>query len=178
MTTRLDLIRSINPFQIAEVGVLTGDFSAELLTIPSITSLHLVDPWQFFPGEYEKDPANVSQEGQDQRYRDVCERFTDNHKVTIHRTTSLLAAGAFGINAFSCVFIDGQHDYDSVMDDLSAWSMVAPILFVHDYTDSPEATAMGFGVKPAVKRFCQKYGWTINMVSGESDWPTAMLVER
>lgn len=161
----------------AEIGVLTGEFSAELLTIPSITKLHLIDPWKFYPGDYEKDPANVSQEGQDQRYRDVCSRFEGDRRIDVRRMESLQAAGIFGINSLSCVFIDGQHDYDSVLDDLSAWSMVAPVLFVHDYTDSPEALAMGFSVKPAVKRFCEKFGWRVEAQTDET-WPTAMLVER
>lgn len=175
---RLDLIRSIKPVKMAEIGVLTGQFSEQLLTIPSLKVLHLVDPWKTFDGPYSLDPANVSQGGQDSRHREVVKKFLPKRgKVRIMRMESLIAAPWFPDKSLCAAFIDAQHDEESVFKDLVAWSRVAKTLFAHDYTDRPEAIAMGFGVKIGVRRFCEDFGWAIQDCTDE-EWPTVMMVDN
>lgn len=176
---RLQLIASIKPVKMAEIGVLTGQFSEQLLTIPSLKHLTLVDPWKTFDGPYSLDPANVDQGGQDSRHREVVKKFLPKRgKVKIMRMESLVAAPWFPDKSLCAAFIDGNHTEESVYKDLVAWSRVCKTLFVHDYTDRPEAIAMGFGVVPAVNRFCQDYGWKVDGIADENDWPTVKLVQQ
>lgn len=177
--TRLELIASIKPVKMAEIGVLTGEFSEQLLTIPSLKVLHLVDPWKAYTGPYELDPANCDQGGQDSRHREVVKKFLPKRgKVKIMRMESLVAAPWFPDKSLCAAFIDAQHDEESVFKDLVAWSRVCRTLFVHDYTDRPEALSMGFSVIPACTRFCQDHGWKVDGIADENDWPTAKLVQQ
>lgn len=173
--TRLDLIASISPKRVAEIGVLEGCFSEELLTIPALEELVLVDPWKHYEGSYEADPANVDQAGQDDRYMRVCKRFQGDSRVKILRQESSVAALTMPTRRFSVVFIDAQHDKSSVWMDMFSWSFTTDYLAVHDYTERPESIEMGFGVVPAVNEFCDQIGWKVVNVT-EEEWPTALLV--
>ncbi len=42
-------------------------------------------------------------------------------KVTLIALNSLSASSLFEDHFFDCVFIDGKHDYDSVMEDIATW---------------------------------------------------------
>lgn len=180
--TRLELVASIQPETGVEIGVLEGDFSAELLTIPTLRRLNLVDPWKHFDGDYERDPANVDQAGQDQRFERVCARFDSDPRVVIVRLTSLGYVNF--IRDFSSelpsktvdfAYIDANHTFDAVCNDLLAWSDLANTMFVHDYIDNEASRAMGFGVMQAVKVFTGlRPEWSVTQVTDE-EWPTAML---
>lgn len=174
---RRDLIASLNPHTVAEIGVCEGEFSQELLTIPTIRKLYLIDPWKFYPGSYEKDPANVDQAGQDQRFLRVWDKFQHEPRVTIFRDESQSASTRFHDFQLDVAFIDAQHDKDSVIADLLAWRSKSRYLAVHDYTDRPEALSMGFGTVPAVKFFCEQFDWKISAVTDE-EWPAVLLVRR
>jgi cephalosporin hydroxylase len=179
MCTRYDLLRSLAPKFVAEIGVLTGEFSAEILTIPGLSSLVLVDAWTHFEeGPYTKDLANCDQGGQDSREMNVRLRFANDDRVEIIKGFSAEVAQQFEDKSLDCSYIDAGHDYDSVLADLKAWSRVSAYLLCHDFTDSPEAQTQGFGVIPAVHEFCQQYGWKIDAISSEADWPTVLLVQR
>lgn len=174
---RRDLIASLNPETVAEIGVCEGEFSQELLTIPTIRKLYLIDPWKFYPGSYEKDPANVDQAGQDQRFIRVRDKFERDSRVSLIREESLTASARFYPLQLDVAFLDAQHDKDSVIRDLIAWKSRARFLAVHDYTDRPEALSMGFGTVSAVEFFCNQFDWKISTVTDE-EWPTVLLVHR
>jgi len=172
--TRLDLIRSLNPKRGAEVGTLVGDFASELLTIPSLEMLHVIDAWYHFPGDYERDPANVNQGGQDARHRNVLLRFGDEMRIDIHKGFSTDVAKSFDAACLDFAFLDAMHSYCPVYRDLVAWARVAKVLLVHDYLDTDETRKMGFDVMGAVADFCNNSGWKVAAVTDEP-WPTAML---
>lgn len=177
--SRYDLLRSLAPKFIAEVGVCEGVFSSEILTIPGLSSLVLVDAWTHFEeGPYTKDLANCDQGGQDTREMNVRLRFANDKRVEIIKGLSVEVAAQFEEDTFDCSYIDAAHDYDSVLADLTAWSRVSTYLLCHDFTNSPEAQTQGFDVIPAVQDFCQQNGWKIDAISNESDWPTVLLVQR
>lgn len=177
--TRIQLIQDLAPRTMAEVGVCEGVFSEQLAAIRSIRQLWLIDPWKFYPGPYESDPVNVDQAGQDQRHERVVRKFLKQRgRVKIIRQESLQAVKWFADGALDAAFIDANHTEEAVYADLCAWSRVAKALLCHDYTDSPEALAMGFGVKPAVRRFCEEHDWMVEEITDEPDWPTALIVRQ
>lgn len=173
--TRLDLIASMAPRSGAEVGTLRGDFAADLLTIPTLETLYIIDAWTHFPGDYERDPANVDQGGQDERERFVRERFRGDPRAIIHKGLSRDAAACLVKTPIDFAFLDAAHTYAAVSADLLAWSKVARVMLVHDYLDTEATRKMGFGVKLAVRFFCEFSGWRVDFVTDE-EWPTARLI--
>lgn len=174
--TRLSLIQDLAPKTFAEIGVCEGEFSEQLAAIKSIRQLWLVDSWKAYDGDYAKDPANVSQPGQDDRHRRVVQKFLKQRgRVRIMRMESLVAVNWFPDKSLDAVLIDANHTENAVYADLCAWSAKTKVILCHDYTDSPEALAMGFGTIPAVRKFIEKFPiWKISYITHE-EWPTVML---
>lgn len=110
----------------AEIGVHVGDFSAAILEVVAPVQLHLIDPWSFEPGpEYEQawygGRATEGQAELDGRHDRVHERFAPDvavGRVVIHRTSSKAALQSFPDASLDWVYIDGNHRYDFVVDDL------------------------------------------------------------
>jgi len=178
--TRLDLFRELPAGTTGvEVGVLRGDFSAEILTT-GVEKLYLVDCWESQTGAYELDVANAEDhEANERRVRD---RFKDDPRVEILKGFSLDVYAAFKSAApnypdFAFAYIDAAHDCDSAYRDLRAWAELLyddGVLFVHDFTVRPEAIRQGFGVVKAVYDFCEYNSWEITAIT-EDEWPTVKL---
>lgn len=181
LPTRNDLISLLAPGSVgAEIGVLNGDFSAELLK-SNPSRLYLVDAWQHVTsGPYAKDPANVEQPGQDERYRNVVSRFKDDARVRILRERSAFAAGLLlelYRAEFDWVYIDADHSYSRVLTDLALWSLLIKpggIIMGHDYIDNEKTREMEFGVVEAVGHFCQVMGWRLDLLT-QDEWPSYVL---
>ena len=107
----------------AEVGVYRGEFAKEIISKCSPYRLHLIDPW-----EYVKDYENswygggqMSQKKMDEKYDFVIDRFKEkieNGEVVVHRKRSNEAAEEFDDEYFDWVYIDGNHMYEFVIEDL------------------------------------------------------------
>ena len=176
--TRIDLIRRLPAGTIGyEIGVLTGEFSAQILSTP-VKKLILVDEWRYHrDDEYRLDPANCDQGGQDMRYEAVCKRFDGDSRVDVIRTdsTSWRVYGCMQTWPPDWVFIDANHTYEQVILDLRFYAIHCDRMFAHDYVDNEASQAMGFGVKRAVDNFCRAHGWRINAITDE-EWPTVELL--
>jgi len=114
----------------AEVGVHKGDFSQLILKIVKPIELHLIDPWKYETEEkYSRSwyggATGGSQKLLDDRYQGVTKRF---HKqiqagtVTVHRLGSIEAVRQFADRSLDWVYIDGNHLYPFVLDDLTNWA--------------------------------------------------------
>lgn len=174
---RLELIAKYSPRRGAEVGTLNGDFAYELLVIPTLQELYVIDAWKHFEyGPYTQDVANVGQAAQDERERQVRARFKGNARIHIMKELSTDAANRFQDDELDFVYIDAAHDKDSVLCDLLAWSTKTRRIFLHDFTQRPEAVAMGFGVIYATDVFLRvsPHNWRVKYITQE-EWPTAML---
>lgn len=103
-----------------EVGVWKGDFSVRILDVVSPRILHLVDPWLFQPefGErrYGGKEAH-SQADMDAIFANVEERLRFS-PVEFHRAASKDAVGDFEDESLDWAYIDGNHEYEFVRDDL------------------------------------------------------------
>ncbi len=134
-----------------EIGTQAGDFAEVMLDNWNNGKLHLVDPWAHLE-EY-VDNANVSDEKHEQLYRRVLGRFNTNHRVSIHRKTSVDAAREIGTVDFA--YIDGDHSYEGVKTDIATWwpkVRRGGVLAGHDYLDGTVGKTT-FGVKSAVDEF-------------------------
>ena len=107
----------------AEVGVWKGDFSAQILATAQPKHLHLIDPWAMA-----SDPAHAQAWYADQRGADmdgifaaVQDRFAtevDQGTVQIHRAPSETALAALPDASLDFIYVDGDHSYAAVRQDL------------------------------------------------------------
>lgn len=131
----------------AEVGVWKGDFSAQMIRIVKPARLFLIDPWQFMPDNehaHTRYGGGVarSQADMDDIYAQVQRRFSrhiSENIVCLHRgTTGTLSRTSGRDEPFlDWIYIDGDHNYDSVRSDLrQAVRYVRPggLIMGDDYT--------------------------------------------
>lgn len=113
----------------AEIGVYKGDFSEKIIEIVGPKRLHLIDPWT-----YEEDEtygmslyggqAGVNQNYMDAIYGQVQKRFKrqiDAGVVKIHRASSVEACANFPDEYFDWIYVDGNHLYEFVKQDLNSY---------------------------------------------------------
>lgn len=133
----------------AEIGVWKGDFSSEILN-KKPSQLHLIDPWA---EQYENRLYSIPQPEMDAVYNFVKDKFNDNPGVIIHRNYSTKVELDV---LFDWVYIDGDHNYESVKKDLEFYyKLIKPggWLCGDDYGWADKNCLKG--VKPAVDEFCK-----------------------
>lgn len=177
--TREDLIQElVQPGMVgAEIGVYRGGFSRKLAE-RGVSMLYAIDAWARYK-EYEKDSlCHTNQEDNFQATKRELAQWIDAGKCEVIRSTSLNAAMAWVI-PLDFLFLDSNHAYEFVHDDLKAWEpYIKPdgVIMCHDFTEtSAGAIQMGFGVVRAVNEFCEQHGWEITHVTQEPDWPSCAL---
>lgn len=160
----------------AEIGVYRGEFSAHLLRHWPGT-LYSIDPWMFFPREEYPDVLNVSQQGHDEAYASATEALSSyGERSRILRLTSAAAAPRFDDGQLDFAYIDAQHHFEAVREDLEHWyPKVKPggILAGHDYFDGVRDTRE-YAVKSAVDGFARSNGLDV-LSSRETDWPSWLI---
>jgi hypothetical protein len=135
-----------------EVGVDVGYFSAVLRKWKG-GKIILVDPWV----------------GNDSLYALVQRRLAWGN-FQIIRDYSTQAAIGFPDESFDWVYIDANHDYKSVRDDITAWyPKLRPggILSGHDYIDG-RVRGKKFGVKRAVDELVSEKNLQLMIENGEN----------
>ena len=113
----------------AEIGVYQGDFSAKILEIVEPRQLHLIDPWKYesaptYGASWYGGKCGVDQSHMDGIHDRVVERFREpiaGGTVCVHRLDSSTASRGFPDGFFDWVYIDGNHLYQFVKDDLDRY---------------------------------------------------------
>lgn len=145
----------------AEIGVHVGDFSQRILEVVSPRELHLIDPWEYHPSDTYRRAwygggAKGGQREMDDRNSRVLKRFKKDiraGRVKVHRGYSTEILSRFPDRSLDWVYIDGNHMYEFVKQDLAlSLRKVKPGGFISgdDYT---EAGWWEGGVKKAVDEF-------------------------
>lgn len=125
----------------AEIGVWKGDFSAEILSRAAPRVLHLIDPWEAREDASHQEAWYSTERGvdMDRVHAGVCARFADqidSETVHIHRAPATVALGTMAKHSLDWVYIDGDHSYEAVRDDLaSAFQVIKPggLICADDY---------------------------------------------
>jgi hypothetical protein len=105
----------------AEVGVCTGLFSQAVCErVPTLQQLFCVDPWKAFDGN-RPNGWGRKQAFHDRNYMETVERLHPYAAAQIVRAESLAAAPTIPERSLDFVYIDGNHRFDFVMQDLIAW---------------------------------------------------------
>lgn len=122
---------------IVEVGVFRGATSQFFRLLFPEATLYLVDPWQLSEGylENEAGPIARKQAAFEKAYQEVLSRFSSDPKTHVVRKTSVEAAKDLP-DGLDLVFIDANHSYRFVKQDIAAWlpkMQKRGILSGHDY---------------------------------------------
>lgn len=173
----------------AEVGVQQGVFAEKVLrNWPSCMKYYLIDPW--VKQENYSDRANVSNEVHEKFLQDTQERLAPfQHQIQFLRMFSVDAAIQIPDSSLDFVYIDGRHDYESVMQDLETFLPKVRrggIVAGHDYVDNDFVLTQGDdwavgpkgrrhdykAVKSAVDRFVQRWQKQLIVCYAEGDYPS------
>jgi hypothetical protein len=162
----------------AEIGVQRGYFSRTLLDRWRGSMLHLVDPWRHFHEGYQ-DIGNVSDEDHEANLRETLKNLEPHQgRYQVHRKLSQEAVASFADASLDFVYIDANHEYQAVVDDIHAWyPKVKPggVLAGHDYLDGM-LPAGNFGVKSAVRAFECETGLVAHGTL-DPHWPSWYVVK-
>lgn len=136
----LSLIEETNATKIVELGVAGGRTMGRILQYkPDITYIG-IDLWQEMPGrEEEYTPGENGLEWNHEAHLEHVAKLSEAYaKASYLRLDTLVAAEIFKDGIFDIVFIDADHSYDGVKNDIQAWiSKVNPngIICGHDFSD-------------------------------------------
>jgi hypothetical protein len=131
----------------AEIGVDRGFYSKTLCeAIPGL-GLYCIDPWKVYR-KYDdiKDPKRM-----EINYNETVRRLAPYNCVLI-RKSSMNAIKDFQPGSLDFVYVDGNHAYNYVLEDLEGWSKIVRsggIVSGHDYTLYKHVN-VGLEVKRAV----------------------------
>lgn len=144
-----------------ELGVQTGEFSKQILSQWHGKMLYLIDCWE--KQENYIDIANKDNVEQNRNYKKTIKNTKPYEKrVKIIKSFSKEAVCQFEDNFFDFIYIDANHSYDAVKEDLEVWwSKLKPkgLFCGHDFFDgdlyntSTNEFLGNFGVKKAVSEF-------------------------
>ena len=128
-----------------EIGVASGINSKSILKELNIEKLYLIDVWDnYFEGTYK---GNM-----ERNYNLILKKFKNDKRVKIIKDFSLNAVKNVKNNSLDFVYIDGNHTYKYVYQDIEGWFIKIKkggIIAGHDVFNGPE-------VLEAVKDFCSK----------------------
>lgn len=135
----LVLINMILEFKInrmAEIGVYGGHCMRSILRSSANTIVReywAIDQWVAIPWQWK----GKEQKDWDAKYREALKYYPWFPQLRILKSSSVEAAPIFWDGYFDLIYIDADHTYESVVQDIKAWMpkvRKGGILAGHDYT--------------------------------------------
>lgn len=137
----------------AEIGVEEGRYSEVLCKANPRLTLYCVDPWVVYPGYR----SYFDQKKVDEYYSSAVQRLAGTGCIFI-KAFSMEAVKRFGDRSIDFVFIDANHSFISVVEDIYYWSQKVRsggIIAGHDYIRRRKPTSTH--VIQAVNGFTDAY---------------------
>jgi hypothetical protein len=156
-----------------EIGVFEGEYSEQILTHWKGQRLYGIDPfWNFTWEEYRDGSNRANMESTMLKCLKRMAPFED--RFNLIRQKSVDAAKQFPDETFDLIYIDGNHSYLSVRDDLGAWwpkLRVGGLLGGHDFVmiDNPSLLCE---VPKAVNEFVAEHQPMKLVTTGDTSWWT------
>lgn len=142
-----------------EVGVREGKTFQSRVPNVAVKAVAL-DCWDLFETSAQNDMNRTRNEAADQ-YTNLARQYKNNNKVDIVRgfSNDKNIINSYPDNYFDLIFIDGDHSYEGVKEDLNNWWSKCNTLFCgHDYMLSKAVwNGVECGVKRAVDEFVQEH---------------------
>ncbi len=159
----------------AEVGTDTGLYAREICEkVPGVI-LFCVDPWL----AYTEADVVKDQDMENELYEKTKKRL-DPYGCAIIRSTSMEAVKVFEDNSLDFVFIDGNHEYSYVLEDIQEWTKKVKfggVVYGHDYTPSVDKK---YGIMEAVQKYTADNNinpWFILHVPSKNDHKRGSFVD-
>ena len=114
----------------AEIGVLRGEFSEMLCQGNPNLKLHCVDPWELYEGYDDYGTRDL------ENYREEAIKRLAQYDCGIIQKYSLDALSDFEDNSLDFVYLDANHSFQSVINDVCGWLKKVRrggIISGHDY---------------------------------------------
>ena len=152
----------------AEIGVYRGEFTEKLCKAG--LSIYAIDPWM---GYYGAGRSERRSEMQNTNYNFALQKLSPFNNCTIIRKTSMDALNDIEAASLDFVYIDGDHRFRYIAEDLSEWSEKVKkggIVCGHDYfCTSPQANNVIIQVKAVVDAYIGTYQIPNFYVFGKGD---------
>ena len=151
----IDLFRDLNFKTGAEVGTAKGDYAEQLCQgIPHL-KLYCIDPWKIYK-DYSDEPDQTIL---DYYFQKAVNKLS-KYNCEIIQKTSMEAVKDFMPDSLDFVFIDGNHEFEYIINDIIQWmKIVRPggILFGHDYYEGIIKGIPYFHIPYAVQAYAKAY---------------------
>lgn len=141
----------------AEIGVYTGHYSEVLCLGNPGVKLCCIDPWEVYESE-EEEPFAQNQEALNKFYEEAKMRLA-SYNCSIIKKPSMEAVKDFETNSLDFIYLDANHDYKHVSEDLDAWAKIVRsggIVSGHDYGHFKHE-GKGLGAKRAIDNYISEH---------------------
>ncbi len=138
----------------AEIGVLSGEFSEKLCKPNKELKLYCIDPWEIV-GDFDDYDDNKLKES----FIEAKEKLA-KYNCSIIKKTSQDALIDFEDNSLDFVYIDADHEFSSVVSDISKWIQkvrIGGIISGHDFIRYVNIKRTRCHVVEAVQGYTQAY---------------------
>jgi lipopolysaccharide biosynthesis glycosyltransferase len=169
--TRKDMLKYYcekltSPPKILEIGVFKGDFLEYLVQNCKFSSIDAIDLFEGTTCSGDADGNNVVYHNVGKSYLELLEKYKGMPNIKIHKSNSIRFLQNQEDNTYDIMYIDGDHSYNGVKQDLTnAFSKIknGGYIIGHDYEMNMKKAknVYNFGVKQAVDEFCTMYNQTI-----------------
>jgi cephalosporin hydroxylase len=195
---RIDLLKEIG-FEFpngkgAEIGTFKGEFAKEILQNWSGT-LYMIDVWRPLGEEYLDSSNHATHSAAYSETMGNISGYEDRGIMV--RATSEVAADMFERESLNFVYIDANHAYDFVVQDIKLWYPKVKsggYLCGHDYINidwyndpnflenkkdkhiwNGDFYHGVFGVNPAVDEFCKKFNFDLTITK---EWFGSWMIKK
>jgi hypothetical protein len=169
MKTRYDLALYFNELGFktgAEIGVWDGVFSEVLCkSIPGL-KLYSIDCWETYKG-YKDHTLNHNM----QNAYEVAKTRLEPYGAILIKKFSMDAVKDFADESLDFVFIDGNHEYEFVKEDINAWApkvRKGGIVSGHDYYHFPSGRG---GIIKAVNEYVAEHDIELQLTEWNKENP-------
>lgn len=163
-----------------EVGTWKAGYSEKILSRSNLSRLYSVDPWKLWPDNLYPDCQNVSQYMYDQAMQTAIERLNKfGYRSQIIRKASNEASELFDNGQLDFVYIDANHKYVRVTEDLKLWYPKLKrggLMVGHDYMHgiyNIDGYHVYIEMKPAVDKFVSENDRSLFIT--DELWPSWMF---
>lgn len=161
----------------AEIGVWLGEYSEAIIKCSNPKELYLIDMWDVQELKTEAYADYYIHFTKTEQYLGVynylLNKFSSNENIKLIRSDSVEASANFSDDFFDWVYIDADHSYQGVTNDLNAYYKkvkTGGFLCGHDWNAPEDA-----GVNDAVLDFVKSNDVEFIGITNEKNWSSYVL---